>query len=830
MPTPLAAALVAAGMTEIGAAVVAYAVVSVAMFAANMALSSVVGEDQPDIDTRLGEEGARGHLVNTSDTQAVLPRIYGRTRVGINRIYAGTSGTDNKYIHIVGTVGEGEVNGIAQTTGVDQLFLDEKVYTEFGTLVHYEFFTGASDQNVCATLNAAIPEWTDLLRRTAYIYVRLEYDSDVFQNLPEITLEVEGLKLYDPRDDSTIYNNNAALATRDLVLASSRRGGMGIASARMDEDTWKTVASYCDVTKDWTVGVPIRKQQAVIDNVSSLLSLYRGGLIYSENKFKARFKDLNHEASVMSLGEDDIVDEGISSLRVKQPSIFDTPNAVRVKFHNSEKKYQVDDYVLSDSAAIIADGDYREKTIELLGINSQANAMKMANYYLERFRVNKGAPLKAFNRAIALEPMDLIQLTHSFPGWTDKLMRVLNSVILSEDIVQLDLIEEEAAFYDDIYNLADHDWHDTDLPDPSASPYSVINVSHSEEVYYYRNRSFTRWKIDFDKPAVTDYPWWKHAEIWIKVGIAGEWKFMTKATTDYMLDPVEEGETYYCKMRSVSIHERKEDFDSAYSVSKQIVGRVADPANPSSFSATAAANVVTLTAEFPSDPDVVGYEIRMGDTWNGGSFVHFSISPNVRLTFIVPGTHTFWIAALDNAGVYSPAPRSASCTVPYPTNYDYKTEWCWDYDGIGSHDNTEYVVHEATDAVKCSHTGSVLNGTWTSPVYDAGSVKRMKIWGDFLSDFVAGDKTWDGFFPSPVTWDDKLDANTWNTVFAVEGSLSAKLKYGDVDVSENTLENFNNLAPEIDARYLQVELTINDPELTANLFVYELNMTMLTYT
>jgi len=103
------------------------------------------------------------------------------------------------------------------------------------------------------------------------------------------------------------------------------------------------------------------------------------------------------------------------------------------------------------------------------------------------------------------------------------------------------------------------------------------------------------------------------------------------------------------------------------------------------------------------------------------------------------------------------------------------------------------------------------------------------LWGDFLSDFVAGDKTWNGFFPSPVTWDSKLGANTWNTVFSVEGSLSAKLKYGDADVSENTLDNFNNLAPELDARYLQVELTITDPELTANLYVYELNITMLTY-
>lgn len=827
MPGAIAVGLMSAGMTLTAATVVGYAVVSFAMFAANMALSSVIGEDQPDINTGLGEEGARGHLVNISDTQAIIPRIYGRTRVGIIRAYAGTSGTDNKYIHIIGIVGEGEINGVAQTTGVDQIFLDDKIYTDFGSLVHYEFFTGTTDQNVCATLQTAIPEWNDPLRRTAYIYIRLEYDSDVFQNLPEITLEVEGLKLYDPRDASTIYTNNASLAARDLILASSRRGGMGISSARMDEDTWKTVATYCDVTKGWTVGVPIRKQQAVIDNVSSLLSLYRGGLIYSENKFKARFKDLNHEASVMNLGEDDIVDEGISSLRVKQPSIFDTPNAVRIKFLNSEKKYQVDDYVLPDTTAIAADGDYREKTVELLGINSQQNAMKMANYYLERFRVNKGAPLKAFNRCIALEPMDLIQLTHSFPGWTNKLMRVLNVVVLSEDIVQLDLIEEESDFYDDTYNLEAHDWHDTTLPDPSTAPYPVINVSTVEEVYYYRNRSFTRWKIDFDKPAVTDYPWWKHAEIWVKVGVGGDWKFMTIATTNYMLDPVEEGETYYCKIRSVSIHERRENFDGAYVVSKLIEGKTDIPSNLAALTAVATGDSVNIYTDEIADPDIAGYEVRFGAAWVGGIFIGFNETPNIRLTGVRPGVFTFWMKAKDNAGEYSAVPVSANCTVFYPANYVDKNVWSWDYNGIGTHDNTEYVFYAGNDHLKCSHTAGELTGTWTSPEYDLGAEKTVRVWGDFITTFVSSTVTWNGIFPGATKWEDKTDANTkWYELTSpdVAAILSAKIKWGTVSgVYPYEADFFEILAPEFTARYLQVEITITDPQDDANLYVKELN-------
>ena len=186
---PAVAALI--GITT--AQLVGAIVVSAIMMGANMLLSSILAEGAPELSS--GIDQSRGHLVNTTNSQAPLSLLYGRSRVGINRAYIGVSGSDNKYIHIIGVVGEGEVNGIGQTGGVDQVFLDDKVYTEYGSLVHYEFFTGSPTQNVCSTLHTAIPEWTDPLRYTAYIYIRLEFDSDIFQNLPSITLEVEGLKV-----------------------------------------------------------------------------------------------------------------------------------------------------------------------------------------------------------------------------------------------------------------------------------------------------------------------------------------------------------------------------------------------------------------------------------------------------------------------------------------------------------------------------------------------------------------------------------------------------------------------------------------------------------
>jgi len=281
-------------------------------------------------------------------------------------------------------------------------------------------------------------------------------------------------------------------------------------------------------------------------------------------------------------------------------------------------------------------------------------------------------------------------------------------------------------------------------------------------------------------------------------------------------------------MRSVSIHGVKEEFESAYTVSTTIIGKTAAPANVTNFEVTASGNVVNFTADDVTDPDVVGYEIRMGDSWASGSFIGFNLSPRFRASYISPGTKTFWIAARDNAGNYSATPASDTVVVPTPSNFSFKDEWAWDYDGIGTHDNTEHTTHESADALKCSHTGGVLTGTWQSPTYDAGSVKRLKVFGDFLTALVPGSKTWAGIFPG--TWEAKAN-KTWEQILNTEyaGVLSATLHYGEASWDENELPGFESLAPEIDARYLRVDVTITDPESDANLYVYTLNMTALSY-
>ena len=55
-------------------------------------------------------------------------------------------------------------------------------------------------------------------RGIAYLYVRLDWDGNVFGNgIPTITAMVKGRKVYDPRSGTRVWTDNAALCIRDYL-------------------------------------------------------------------------------------------------------------------------------------------------------------------------------------------------------------------------------------------------------------------------------------------------------------------------------------------------------------------------------------------------------------------------------------------------------------------------------------------------------------------------------------------------------------------------------------------------------------------------------------
>ena len=832
-----------------------------------------------------------GREMEVRASRRPIPVIYGETWTDrVNKTFYHSA---NPYLHIIVELGEGPIEGILRQDGTAYtdtatalprdnpplVYLDDKLWTEYFAYerhnsgrpsmddprpaVYMEFYNGTATQAVCSTLQSASGgKWDQALRYTAYLYLRLEFSMECFKAEPAVSVKLRGLKVYDPATATTAWTQNPALCAYDYMTRSSQRGGVGVAAARIGETDLAAAVYYCAV-KAWTCNLILDEQDAVADNLAHILACFRGDVIYSESVFKLRYRDLNYETVAMELTEDDVIATGgKSTLRIRQPDGL-RPNTIRATWMPSVRKNKSEDYVFPDAAAVTADGDVREEATALYGMDSSGLVQKMCAYALERRRLNRESSAVVRERAIALEPMDLVQITHSLPGWEDQILRVTALGVTGDHKVALSMIEEDATFYDDVYNLTDQNWHDTTLLDPNAEPPDVILASMEEELYYYRGRSFTRLQVAFAPPS--DYPWFAHVEVYVSTDSGVSYKHQFNASNSFTLDPVQEGIRYQVLLTTVNVFGRRQT--GGVVLSKTVTGKTSAPSDLGGLSAIPAGDTVILAANPVTDPDVIGYEVRIGDSWAGGIFFAFNLDSRMTISNVRPGTHTFWMAAKNNAMVYSTHPVSATVTVFLPSGYTLANDWAWDFDGIGTHSNTEHITYNSQDALKCSHTATEvvdpafketddaaftdtddavfvprftgaettsLTGTWVSPEYDLGSVKTVRIFGDFLCVFVSPAGLFSSIWGEARTFievDPQLE-KTFSDLYAITsaGILRAKLKWGSVSGSlSNELDWFEITAPEVSARYVQVEITIVDPSADANLYLYALNMKAYTF-
>jgi len=142
--------------------------------------------------------------------------------------------------------------------GFEDVYLDDKLVSEFGSKVYYELFDG-KQVKACQTLvDASNGLWTadHKLLGCAYIYLKLEYDESLFPTgLPTPKVVVLGKDdIYDPRDGQFKWTDNPALIAYDYMVLPEELGGMGCDesdSTRAARLAWyeSNCPSYADLYK-----------------------------------------------------------------------------------------------------------------------------------------------------------------------------------------------------------------------------------------------------------------------------------------------------------------------------------------------------------------------------------------------------------------------------------------------------------------------------------------------------------------------------------------------------------------------------------------------------
>lgn len=458
-------------MASVGLAIsVALAKISIAKIVLNVAISFVMSALTSALSSKPKRKLQDRHEMIRS---AVEPRrvIYGKIRASGVLVYATSSGSGNKYLHLLIALAGHQCEDIEKIwVDEDELDLDEDFNVVDGTLKNYIWLyphLGADDQEADAELVSASSEWTanHRLRGITYLHAKLKYSSKKYPvGIPVLRCLIKGKNLiYDPRTDTYGWTDNWALCEADYLTADI---GVGADYSEINEDDLIAAANISDETVTTRFGTETRYTcngtiEADIpreDGINLLATAGMGTVVYAGGQFRI-FAGAATPAT-LTITEDDLVGPVRISPRVSRDTLF---NTVRGEFANEDDLYQSVTAPLVSNVTYVAEDNDEEiiKDIEF-GFTVQSSAVqRLGGISLARMRQQISVDLLCNIRMLRVQAWDTVNLTLEDYGWTAKKFRIHSWQMNEDATISLELREE-----------ADSDWNwdyanDEQIQDPS---------------------------------------------------------------------------------------------------------------------------------------------------------------------------------------------------------------------------------------------------------------------------------------------------------------------------------------------------------------------------
>ena len=798
---------------------------------------------------------------NYVSTERSIPLIYGERLVGSNDIFieGGIKGADpvddgKRYLWVVHILGEGECEGIKQTIiediSYDTIYLDSKPIWEYSEDdVAYWFYSGSSTQTYNTTINAGTridqeEKFVEDMRFTSYLIFRFKIDGDAFTGIPNREVVIQGLKVKDVRDSVVKWSQNPSLILYDYLTNS--RYGLGWSESLINIQSFQEAANYCD-EYGWQINYVVAsslKSQSVID---TLLGHFRGALYWYDDLLFVRFIDVREETPLFHIEDKHIARDsmGKALVSVSQPSRFGIPDGAIINYVDKRNNWVTD-------RVNIGETDGQINRLDFPAYTDRDLALEMGTYVLERQRLNRVFSFTLRADTVALDPNDLVDISSRELGLDNSMARVKSTSITSSGLLQVTVIIEDRSLYDKVFDPDTSDIYEVNLPSIKEPPPSVEDVYVVEDVYDYREVSYIRLNVYFSPPS--NYPWFKGVDVY--VGYPDEFGdppaeedflYRFPATSNFQIDPVQEGETYYIRLNSVSDYGVKQENENAYKVVHKVKGVSSEvPECPTGMAIVVNAESMDITANYPSNTnDILGYELRFSPNaadWTSSIFVSFASDPlfsfnNVRPAgYLGVGTHRFWLGAKHRNGNYCTSPVSYDLNIPYPppgTTAVESPPWpifYWSYSSI-------YNITVVEDYIYCSHTDGDLSGYLETTTYDLASITPLPDPVKYLIyvdtgeiDLFYGQRTWNDLAPYGDDWYDfayddgrwKRWSELWLEPYKTEATkVDISVKYSDSPSGPFTeVKRMELLTSIITGRYVRFRFEITDFNQDSRIRVY----------
>ena len=617
-------------------------------------------------------ESESGTKVNKQSNISQLPVVYGERKISGTRVFVASSGSDNTYLYIILALCEGEINSIGD------VYIDDKLSTDFSSgLVNITKYLGTDTQAADSIFVNASIGWTGnhTLKGVAYLAVRLKWNADAFSGIPNIEAVVKGRKIY---NGSTIaYSTNPAWVLRDYLTNS--RFGKALPASFINDAQFSAAATKCDAMvtpytggtqqKIFECNVILKTDQTVLQNTKIILSGFRALMPYQNGKYGVIVEDQG--SSSFAFNEKNIAGS-LSIQGVTKKARF---NRVTAVFDNPNANWQSDQIQYPESGSteaaqyLLADGGVElEARINLNTVTNVYMAQDIAEITLKRSRIGLSCKFTATSEALNCAVGDIVDVTHSTPGWSAKTFRVNALSLKMDGTVSVELIEHQDSIYPWSTKTAAQNIPGTNLPNPFSVAAPLPN-NITEELYTTVNSKGTQSRAFFSWAAPND-AFVVAYEAEYKINGAANYIFIgVTSALEARIDDIPAGQ-YDFRVRSINSMGAKSSYASINN--KTISGLTAVPGDVNNFSIRALDGQCHLSWSRITDLDVIngGYvrirhsPLTANATWEDGQDIGEAIAGSQTATVLPLLAGTYMAKAVDEGGRFSTNAKYAVTTVP----------------------------------------------------------------------------------------------------------------------------------------------------------------------
>jgi hypothetical protein len=629
--------------------------------------------------------GSQGTLVNARDATAPVDFVYGQVRKGGTVSYYESTGEKNKFLHQIIVVAGHEVQQIGDIYVNDEIVtLDGDGFVTgdtWNSKIRIQKFDGSQTAAPEDLLTESELTGSNALTSNfvgngiAYLYVRYEYDGEVFANgVPLITAVVKGKKVYDPRTSTTAYSNNAALCIRDFITST-----YGLNDSAIDDVSFSAAANESDedvalsdsgTEKRYTINGIVKASSPTGKVLGDMATACAGTLFWGSGYWKLKVGA--YTAPVKTLTLDDL--RGPINLQTRS-STRDSFNGVGGTFNNADGDFITADYPPIKSGTFQTEdgGDEMLLDLPLPFTTSASTAQRIAKMTLYRGReqmtISADFGLEAFN----IEVGDIIAFDNDRYGFDGKEFEVIGWKFASDqeagDLrVTLTLQETSEAAFDWNAEESDIIGNNTNLPDAGAG-LAITNLTAS-------GGGRTQGDGTFINSAILN---WDDVSNAFSAYYEVEWKALADSTysstttveSSIEISPLVDGVEYIFRVRAVTAA----GVPGAYStVQFTGGGDVTAPGLPTAITADGGFRYITVRWTNPADADLNFVEVWENTSNSSSGATKVGISGGsefVRSDLGIQETRYYFLKSVDYSGNASAFTTGVSATTTFIDDDDF---------------------------------------------------------------------------------------------------------------------------------------------------------------